>query len=352
MRRSRSIPVSFIALVLQLAWAGSSLLQAQRSRAAPRLGEVRVVDLGPRQVGQLAVDGSGNVRVACMDEVLRIDLAGDVWAQPVVDLAVFGQSVPGAHAISSDGTILAGSGQSDAALYFEAMWWDAHAPSVAHGLGGDISVVFAVENTPSGRVMVGHFDGQPFDSRPQGGGFLPTLPSSQSGTARALSADGSVYCGWVTSGFTYTAVRWVDRIPEALDQGTQSEAFGVSPSGANFAGENGGHPVLWLAQDGLVLRTLLDHDGVPFGGAAEGVLDDGFAFGWGSRNSVRFGWVWHPSYGTDAVMRFDDWLARWNVRPIHVEGVQDVHATKRSFHFVLDGGPVQNSWYVQTPKDP
>lgn len=354
MTRTRFVPLWCVALAVQIAWAGSSILHAQRVRGAPRIDEVRVIDLGQRQPNQLGVDGSGNVRIASSDELVRIDLAGSVELHPLVDLAVFGESRPVAQAISSDGTILAGFGQSDFAFYFEAMWWDVYAPSVAHGLGGDISEVNAVENTPSGLVMVGHFDGRPFDSRPDGGGFLPTLVPSQQGTARGVSADGSVYCGWQSEGFSHTAVRWVDRVPQALDQtvGSSSEAFGVSRDGANFAGQHDFKPVVWLAQDGLALRTLFDHDGAVFNGAAQGVLDDGFAFGDGSRDSQRFGWVWHPSFGTDSVMRFEDWLAQWNVGPIHVVGVRDVHATKRSFHFSLYGGPTRDSWYVQTPKHP
>lgn len=355
MTRARSASVSCLGLAVLFA-AGSSVLHAQRvQRRARPIDQVRMIALGERQPHELVVQPSGHVRLCSSDELVRIDLRGNVWLEPLADL---GYAEPGAEAIaiSSDGAYLGGFGFSDA-LYFEAMWWHVGALDTPHALGGEISQVLGVENTPDGLVAVGFRDGLPFDSRPDGGGDLPLLPTFQQGEARGLSADGSVYCGRMRTGFQTRAVRWVDRVPEALDDpaGTGSEAEGVSRDGTNFAGGAtiGGLHVaaVWLAQDGLALRPLRKGDGNLLNGLALGVLDDGFTFGesWGS---PRYGWIWHPSWGTDSVMRFQDWLAALDLPVVHVESVRGVHATVSSYQFSLWGGNGHESWYVQTPKGP
>lgn len=357
MDRARFVPVWCVALTVQIVWAGSSVLHAQRRLAAQPIQEARAVFLGERETHELYVDGTGAVFLGSSGPVLvRVGLDDSVSLQALKDFGFYGPHGD-VLSISSDGALLAGSGSSNA-LYFEGMWWAADAPLSPHGIGGNISQILGIENTPSGRVMVGGFDGVPFDIRPGGGlSVLPGLPQINGGSANGLSADGRVYCGSVGQAWQAKAVRWVDRVPEALDDpdAQNSSAVGVSDDGTNFAGlaSVGGvlNAVVWLAQDGLALRPLQDSDGSPLQGTAFGVMDDGFTYGesWGS---PRFGWIWHPSSGSDRVTRFEDWLALFGLAPIDVESVHGVRATKKSYHFSLTGGSSRYSWYVQTPKNP
>jgi len=351
---SRFVPLTVPVLLLL---AASAPLDAQgRARSSPPLGRVRIVSLGTREPFELAVLPQGEVRIGGYDELRTVGLDDTVTQAPMADLADLGYATqPVAFAITSDGTRVAGHGFSNA-LYNEAMWWDVDALDVPHGLGGDLSDVYVIENTPSGLVMGGSHDSLPFEVRNGIGRILPGLGGASSdGVVSGISADGLVSCGSLINGFTGTAVRWVDGVAEELAHppGTSTYGTGISEDGQSFCGAAGTAPAVWLAQDGGAIRALLDHDGQPFSfGQARGVLDDGFTYGDGYRDGVHFGWVWHPSYGGNEVKRFDAWMTRWSSRPLHVESVNHVRAAGGSFHFSLFGGSGSPSWYVRTPRQP
>jgi hypothetical protein len=320
--------------------------QSHRARPIPRL-----VELGGNQPNRIAIDAAGVARIACVRPLelggglLRVPRYGSLQSEPTLLYAW-------PQAISTDGRFLCGGHIGSVSGYFEEIWWDVESlhPNLIHP--GETGVLTGIENTPQGLVIVGSHGGMAIDIRPPAAwSYLPVLAPGAS-SATSVSADGSVYAG--ESGGK--AVRWVNRVPEALDAPSEitSSARGVSRNGMNFAGSGAGRPVVWLAQDGGSMRTLRDHDGELFAGESLGVHDSGLAFGTGSRDGASFGWLWHPDLGTDSVIRIEQWLARWRLGPVVVESVRDVQVSRDAYNFALQGGytgpfTIEN-WYAETPR--
>jgi hypothetical protein len=221
--------------------------------------------------------------------------------------------------------------------------------------GDASSILGGVENTPLGLVLVGSHFGEPIDIRPPASwAELPGLQPLNIGDVLAVSADGTTYAG---SSYGLPA-RWVDRVPEALHNPLNEQgAASLSRNGANFAGVSAGRPVVWLARDGLLQRHLLAPTGAAMNGEAHGVLDCELVFGEGRRGpqgNEKFGWIWHPDLGSDAVIPIEQWLAQRGLPPLVVERVSAAEATGSSYHFGLQGGQTgiftTENWYAETPR--
>jgi len=340
----RACPPSRWTLWMALALAPLGRTDAQQARAAPRVA--RLLALPTRDVYAIQASSDGEVLLTGVDAagasvLVRVDARDGVHVLPVGGAGY-------ALAISSDGSVLAGLATTPDALYHEGAWWDVDDLSNVHTTGGQRRSFSRAERVSGGLVLVGADGSFPYDERPTApSGILPGISGvGASGLVTGLSRDGNTYAGEL-HGLSSLAVRWVDREVSALDLGsaTASRTSGVSPDGRNFAGAAffGGafyQPVVWLGAEGLPLRALLDSDGVSFQGEALGILDEGLAFGTGSRAGQSFSWVWHPGMASDRVLHLEDWFSLQG-RPLQHAPVHEVRAliaTAHAYHCALDAG--------------
>ena len=191
-----------------------------------------------------------------------------------------GGSYSAAAAVSTDGTVIVGSGEDDSG--FAAVRWVSGAiqtlgvlpgdwSSEALGVGGDNRVIVGYSDSGQVQSAVRWTDGviQP----------LAALPGRRNSKAYGVNADGSAIVG--KSG-DY-AVRWVNGVIqklETLSGGQHSKAYGVNADGSVIVGKSGDYAVRWV--NGVIQKL----DGPR---AAVAVSADGRVIvGDGSYNAVQW----------------------------------------------------------------
>jgi len=181
---------------------------------------------------------------------------------------------------------------------------------------------------------------------------LPGLPGGTGfGVAEDVSSDGSVIVGSTqNTSFANVAVRWVEGGSEAepLEDPLSlfADALAVSPDGSIIGGtvttSTTTAPCLWI--DG-VLQVLVDSLGHELIGQVNEVTDDGFAVGTALFGADQKGFVYHRNWAN--AITLEDWLedAGFADPPLLTEA-RDVCFDGASYH--IAGAGLTFSYYIVT----